>query len=371
MKYYLIAGEASGDLHGANLMQAIKQKDAQADFRFFGGDLMRAQGGVLVKHYREMAYMGLMEVIVHLPAILKNLQQCKADILTYRPDVIILVDFPGFNLKIAPFAKAHHIRVCYYISPKIWAWNQKRVLKIKKYVDKMLCILPFEQAFYHRWGMDVDYVGNPLLDAICQHSANHQFKKDNHLDARPIVALLPGSREMEIKKLLPVMLQVADKFPEYQFVIAGAPAQQYTFYERLLNNRTIGVVFNQTYHLLQHAQAAMVASGTATLETALFKVPQMVVYKLNPISFFVGKRLVKIKFISLVNLILNKLSIKEFIQTDCNVENCSRELSSILKKEKRYAEIMFDYAVLQQKMGKPGASEKAAEIITKYLNKSK
>ena len=366
MKYYLIAGEASGDLHGANLMKTLKEVDADADFRFYGGDLKQAQGGILVKHYAEMAFMGFLEVALNIRTILGNIKICKVDLLAHKPDVLILIDFPGFNLKIAKFAKEQGIKVCYYISPKVWAWNQKRVLKIKRDVDKMFCILPFEVDFYHKWGMKVDYVGNPLLDAIAAFTPNPNFKKDNNLNNKPIIALLPGSRKQELKYILPDMLAVISSFPNHQFVIAGAPSFNPNFYQDFTNDLNIPIVFNATYDLLTVAQAALVTSGTATLETALFKVPQVVLYKGSSISIGIARMLVKIRFISLVNLIMDKKIVTELIQEGCNLTMISKELSDILSEPKR-AEMLHDYENLAGLMGKPGASEKTAKLIYQYL----
>lgn len=366
MKYYLIAGEASGDLHGANLMKALKVEDVNAEFRYFGGDKMQAEGGELVKHYAEMAFMGFTEVLLNLRTILRNLKTCKADLLAYQPDVLVLIDFPGFNLKIAEFAKAHGIQVCYYISPKVWAWNQKRVLKIKKIVDHMFCILPFEVAFYKEWGMEVDYVGNPLLDEIAQFVPHQQFKTDNQLNGQAIIALLPGSRKQEIERLLPVMLSVMDEFNDYQFVIAAAPTFTSEYYQQFIGTRKVSLVFGQTYDLLHHAHAAIVASGTATLETALFKVPQVVVYKGGTISIAIARLLVKIHFISLVNLIVDRKIVTELIQEDCSKMKLSTELSLIVAGNGR-TKMLSDYTDLHQLMGKAGASEKTAKLICKYL----
>jgi len=366
MKYYLIAGEASGDLHGSNLIKTLKEVDDKADFRFYGGDLMQAQGGNLVKHYADMAFMGFLEVAMNLRTILKNIKKCKEDILQHRPDVLILIDFPGFNLKIAQFAKQQGIKVYYYISPKVWAWNQKRVLKIKRDVDKMFCILPFEVDFYHKWGMEVDYVGNPLLDAKAAFTPNTNFKKENNLTEKPIIALLPGSRKQELNYILPDMLSVINSFPNYQFVIAGAPSFNKDFYQQYLNGLEIPIVFNATYNLLNVAEAALVTSGTATLETALFKVPQVVLYKGSKISIGIARMLVKIRFISLVNLIMDKKTVTELIQEDCNITMISKELDDILTQPKRN-EMLNNYETLADKMGLPGASEKTARLIYQYL----
>ena len=366
MKYYLVAGEASGDLHGANLMKELKKLDPQAEFRFFGGDLMQAEGGILVKHYADMAFMGFFEVVANLRTVLKNLTFCKQDIVAYQPDVLILIDFPGFNLKIAAFAKEQGLQVYYYISPKVWAWNQKRVLKIKKVVDHLFCILPFEVDFYHDWGMKVDYVGNPLLDAVAAFKPDTGFLKKNNLGNKRIIALLPGSRRQEINYLLPDMLVVADQFPDYQFVIAGAPSFTADYYQQHLKGRDIPVLFNTTYDILTNAHAAVVASGTATLETALFNVPQVVIYKGNPISIGIAKMGVKIEFISLVNLIVNKGIVKELIQERCNPEEIAAEIDLILNDPVYRQTMLANYDVLDEKMGAPGASAKTAALIRKY-----
>lgn len=369
MKYYLVAGEASGDLHGANLMKELKVRDQQADFRFFGGDMMLAEGGTLVKHYADMAFMGFIEVVANLPAIVKNLSLCKQDIAAWQPDVLILIDFPGFNLKIADFAKKNGLLVCYYISPKVWAWNQKRVLKIKKVVDHMFCILPFEVDFYKKWGMEVDYVGNPLLDAVSAFKPADNFYETNHLPKKRMIALLPGSRKQEISYLLPDMLKVTEQFPDHQFVIAGAPSFGKDFYSQFLGDKEIAVIFNSTYDLLTNADAAVVASGTATLETALFNVPQVVVYKGNNISITIARMVVKIKYISLVNLIMDAPVVKELIQQDCNSQSIIAELDRMVNDGDYRTAMLNNYHELQRRMGKPGASAKAASLVIKYASK--
>ena len=366
MKYYLVAGEASGDLHGANLMKALKQEDSGAQFRYFGGDKMQAEGGELVQHYADMAFMGFTEVILNLNTILKNLKACKADIMAYEPDALILIDFPGFNLKIADFAKEKGIKVCYYISPKVWAWNQKRVLRIKRVVDQMFCILPFEVDFYASWGMKVHYVGNPLLDEISQFKINPNFRNDKGLADRPIIALLPGSRKQEIERLLPEMLGVMEHFGEYQFVIAAAPTFNASYYHQFIGEKPAKLVFDQTYNLLSNAKAAIVASGTATLETALFKVPQVVVYKGGTISIAIARLLVKIKFISLVNLIMDKAVVTELIQEDCNPKEITATLKAILEGNSR-TEMLHHYEELATRMGTAGASERTAKLIMEFL----
>ncbi len=369
MKYYLIAGEASGDLHGANLMKALKTEDPTSEFRFFGGDLMKAEGGTLVKHYADMAFMGFVEVVVNLRTIFKNLKKAKQDVLAYKPDVLILIDFPGFNLKIADFAKKNGIKVFYYISPKVWAWNQKRVLKIKRIVDHMFCILPFEVEFYKTWGMDVDYIGNPLLDAIAANKLDDQFHVRHHLSSKPIIALLPGSRKQELNKILPDLIKASDRFPDYQFIIAGAPTFDLDFYKPFIGDRNIPVVFSETYNLLLNSQVAMVTSGTATLETALLKIPQLVVYKGNAISITIARMLVNIKFISLVNLVMDNAVVKELIQEDCNPKQIGDELEAILHNSVYRSLMLANYDKLAERMGKAGASSKAAKLMVAYLNK--
>lgn len=369
MKYYLIAGETSGDLHGANLIHALKQLDAAADFRIIGGDRMQqATGTTATIHVAQMAFMGFVEVLANLRTITKNLRTAKEDISTYAPDALILIDFPGFNLKIAEFAKKAGIKVCYYISPKVWAWNQRRVLKIKRVVDRLFCILPFEVDFYKKWGMEVDYVGNPLLDAIATHTDNPRFIEEHQLTGKPLIALLPGSRHMEISKLLPVMYELAFRFPAHHFVVAGAPNFDESYYQQYMTDMPLPVVFNATYDLLKHAEAAVVASGTATLETALLNVPQVVVYKANPLSIAIGRMVIQIKFISLVNLILNKPAVKELIQKTCTVAEISDELDALLNKKAYRKQVLDDYKTLRHKMGTPGASEQTARLIVEFLS---
>lgn len=369
MKYYIIAGETSGDLHGANLIHALKKLDAEAEFRIVGGDRMQeASGGTAVIHAAQMAFMGFVEVLANLPTITRNLGIVKADVIAYAPDALILIDFPGFNLKIASYAKKAGIKVCYYISPKVWAWNQRRVLKIKRVVDRLFCILPFEVEFYKKWGMDVDYVGNPLLDAIAAHTENQRFIEENQLEGKPIIALLPGSRHMEISKLLPIMSELAFRFPAHHCVVAGAPNFDEHDYKPYMADANLPVVFNATYDLLKHAEAAVVASGTATLETALLNVPQVVAYKANPLSIAIGRLVIQVKFISLVNLILNKLAIRELIQKEYTLEEVADELDRLLNKKAYRQQVLDDYKTLHQKMGEPGASERTARLIIDFLN---
>jgi lipid-A-disaccharide synthase len=364
MKYYIIAGEASGDLHASNLIKELKKGDAAAEFRCWGGDLMAAQGAHLVKHYRDLAFMGFTEVLMNLRTILKNIEFCKKDIIEHTPDVLILVDYPGFNLRIAEFAKAAGIKVFYYISPQIWAWKQSRVHKIKRVVDKMFVILPFEKEFYQRFNYPVDFVGHPLLDAVASYS--EQTEKLSVVTNKPIIALLPGSRKQEISVVLPLMLSMQKHYPNYQFVIAGAPSQTKAYYDTFIKGYDVEMVFNQTYQLLQKAHVALVTSGTATLETALFGVPEVVCYKGGAISYTIAKQLIKVKYISLVNLIMDKEIVKELIQNELNETNLKVELDKLLTPLTRN-KIVADYADLKEKLGGAGASKKAATLMLSYL----
>jgi len=367
LKYYIISGEASGDLHASNLMKSLKIEDKHADFRFWGGDLMQAVGGTLVKHYRDLAFMGFAEVVMNLRTILNNIKVCKKDLLEYAPDVLILVDYPGFNLRIAEFAKKNGITVHYYISPQIWAWKENRISKIKRDVDHMYVILPFEKDFYEdKHNFPVHFVGHPLLDAIANRKPVDPavFAKENGLNDKPVIALLPGSRKQEITKMLSVMLRMAPKFPDHQFVIAGAPSQELSFYKTFLTDENVAIVENNTYDLLSVSTAALVTSGTATLETALFKVPEVVCYKGNEISYQIGKRLINVKYISLVNLILDREVVAELIQDQFNETNLENELFKILDHKER--EPMFDqYYQLEQALGGKGASDNTARLIVK------
>ncbi|MCF6347396.1 MAG: lipid-A-disaccharide synthase [Flavobacteriaceae bacterium] len=369
MKYYIIAGEASGDLHASNLIKALQKKDVNADIRFWGGDLMQAAGGTLVKHYRDLAFMGFIEVIANLRTILNNIKFCKKDILTYKPDILILVDYPGFNMRIATFAKQKGIKTHYYISPQIWAWKENRIKKIKRDVDEMYVILPFEKDFYEKKHVfPVHFVGHPLLDAIADRKqvSEKSFREKYNLNNKPIIALLPGSRKQEIKKMLSVMLKMIDKFTDYQFVIAGAPSQDYEFYKTFIKSASVKFIANKTHDLLSISYAALVTSGTATLETALFKVPEVVCYKGSAISYRIGKWLVDLKYISLVNLILDREVVTELIQYDFNEKKLKQELTKILD-EKHREQLFLDYYDLEQKLGGKGASEKTATLITKDL----
>lgn len=368
MKYYLIAGEASGDLQASYLVKELAKADTQADFRCFGGELMEKQGATLIKHYRELAFMGVEAVIKNIRTIFKNMAFCKEDILAYQPDVLILIDYPGFNLKIAKWAKANNITVYYYISPKIWAWNQKRGHKIKALVDKMFVILPFEEEFYRKFNYEVDFVGHPLLDSIADREkvGFETFCTEHKLSNKPIIALLPGSRKQEISSMLSLMLSVVEKFPDYQFVIAGAPSQPLSFYQQFINT-DIAFIDNKTYDLLQHSTAALVVSGTATLETALFKVPQVVCYKTGWLFYNLAKLVIKVKFISLVNLIMDKEIVKELIQNELNTNNLTKELNKILQGESQKI-MLNNYEELNKKLGGSGASKRAAELIYNYLS---
>ena len=365
MKYYIIAGEASGDLHGANLMKAIYQQDTAADIRYWGGDLMQQTGGKLIKHYRSLAFMGFVEVLFNLRTIFKNIAFCKKDIEAFKPDVIIFIDYPGFNMRIAKWAKQKGYKTQYYISPQIWAWKENRIKDIKRDVDAMYVILPFEKGFYeNKHHFPVHFVGHPLIDEIAnrEQASPEKFRKENGLDDRPIIALLPGSRKQEISKMLEVMTSITDDFKDYQFVIAGAPSQDYNVYEPFIKNTNVHLVLNKTYDLLSISYAALVTSGTATLEAALFKVPQVVCYKGNRISYEIAKRVIKLKYISLVNLILDKEAVTELIQTDFNKKRLKEELNKILDPYNR-AVLFLDYYDLEQKLGGVGASEKTAKLI--------
>lgn len=369
MKYYIIAGEASGDLHGSNLMKALYQEDDTADIRFWGGDLMESVGGTLVKHYRELAFMGFIEVIFNLKTILGNIKICKKDVLNFQPDVIIFIDYPGFNMRIAKWAKEIGIKTDYYISPQIWAWKESRIKEIKRDVDKMYVILPFEKDFYEtKHNYPVTFVGHPLIDAIHDQKAIDldSFRTSNNLSNKPIIALLPGSRKQEITKMLAIMLSVVDDFPEYQFVIAGAPSQEYSFYESFITKDNIKFLSNKTYDLLKIATAALVTSGTATLETALFKVPEVVCYKGSWASYQIAKRIITLKYISLVNLIMDQEVVTELIQDDFNTKNLKKELDKLLAPAHR-EQLLQKYDLLENKLGGIGASKKTAHLIVADL----
>jgi lipid-A-disaccharide synthase len=372
MKYYIVAGEASGDLHGANLMKSILEKDSSAEIRFWGGDLMQSVGGTLVKHYKELAFMGFVEVLFNLQTILNNIKICKKDIKQFQPDVVLFIDYPGFNMRIAKWTKQQGIANHYYISPQIWAWKENRIKAIKRDIDKMYVILPFEKDFYEiKHQFPVHFVGHPLIDAIENRTKTdaNAFKKNNLLDERPIISLLPGSRKQEIEKMLSVMLSVTNCFPEYQFVIAGAPSQDFEFYQTFLTNNQVRFVSNKTYDLLSVSTAALVTSGTATLETALFKVPEVVLYKGNWISYQIAKRIITLKYISLVNLIMDKEVVTELIQDNCNTLSIKKELEKILAPTYR-ANLLQQYDLLESKLGGKGASDKTASLIIESLKNS-
>ncbi len=367
MKYYLIAGEASGDLHAAHLMEALQEEDPSAQFRCWGGDKMEAAGGEMVTHYEEMDYMGFWEVVTHLWPIFKKIRHCKKDIEKYQPDAVILIDYPGFNLRIAKFAQQKGFKVYYYISPQIWAWHTSRIKTIQHYIDHMFVILPFEKEFYRQHGVEVDYVGHPLLDVIAEQSPHPHFPEANNLSP-PLVAILPGSRKQEVARMLPPMLKMQKHFPDYQFVVAGVPSVPQSFYQQQVADTAFEFVYDKTYPLLQHSTAALVTSGTATLETALFDVPQTVCYKGNFLSYFIGKWLVQVSYISLVNLILDRPVITELIQNDFNEQNLKQELTLLLQDKAYREEMLNDYQKIKDKLGHKGASAQTAHLMYKYLH---
>lgn len=363
MKIYIIAGEASGDLHASNLMREMNVLGKGLEYRCWGGDLMAQQGGVLVKHYRELAYMGFLEVALNLRTIMHNLAFCKKDILEYKPDAVILIDYPGFNLKIAEFLHRQKIPVIYYISPQVWAWKQSRVKTIRKVVDKMMVILPFEKEFYAQHGMEVEFHGHPLLDALGQNNFKPVFADEQ----RPVVVLLPGSRKQEIQKILPAMAQATVHFPEIKFVIAGVDSFGEHFYHKIAGLTNIPVVTGRTYDLLKQASAAMVTSGTATLETAIIGTPEVVCYKGGFFSYLIAKKLIKVRYISLVNLIMDRLVVKELIQHELNSANLTRELYALLNNNMLKNRLENDYSDLRQKLGGPGASQRAAKSVLDFM----
>ena len=379
MKYYVIAGEASGDLHGSNLIRALREKDPHADIRCWGGDKMEAAGATLVRHYKDLAFMGFIEVLNNLGTILRNIRFCKEDITAYQPDVLILIDYPGFNLRIAKWAKQQGFKIIYYISPQVWAWKENRVKLIKQCVDKMLVILPFEKAFYQKWNYEVEYVGHPLVEVVEEYMNKEQERRNSELQTsnlKPqtsnIIALLPGSRKQEILKKLPIMLEVTKRFPEYRFVVAKAPGLDEAFYSTLLAPYgNVSSVKDQTYSLLMQAKAALVTSGTATLETALFGVPEVICYKGNALSYQIAKRLVNIKFIGLVNLIMDKEVMKELIQDDLTPGNLEKELDRLLNDPEKQRQVKEDYAALKTLLSQGGnASANAAASIHAFLHAS-
>ncbi|MBS9774673.1 MAG: lipid-A-disaccharide synthase [Tenacibaculum sp.] len=368
MKYYIIAGEASGDLHGSNLMKALLKEDKNADIRFWGGDLMQSVGGTLVSHYKERAFMGFIEVLMNLRKIFKFISFCKQDISKFNPDVIIFIDNSGFNLRIAKWAKKEGFKTNYYISPQVWASRAGRVKSIKRDIDKMFVILPFEKDFYKKYNYNVHFVGHPLIDAISDipKTNEQQFREENNLGTKKIISLLPGSRKQEISTMLPIMLSLVENFKDYQFVIAGAPSQNEEFYSQFTNGKDVKLITNKTYDLLNVSYIALVTSGTATLETALFKVPQIVCYKANWLSFQIAKRIITLKFISLVNLIMDKEIVTELIQNDLNKENLNKEIIKTLEPNNR-KQMLLKYNELEAKLGGKGASEKTAKLILKEL----
>jgi len=376
MKYYVLAGEASGDLHASNLIKEISQIDANAQFRGFGGDLMEKAGMTVLKHYRDLAFMGLIPVILNIRTIKNNFRFCEQDMLNFNPDVLILVDYPGFNLRMAKFAKAHGIRTFYYISPKIWAWKEKRVYRVKAYVDDMFTILPFENEFYKKYEYPVNYVGNPLLDAILEKKKEPDFARffaENDLSDKPVLAILPGSRRGEISVLLPTMLSAAAQFPEYQCVIAGAPNMGAEFYQPFMKDRKVPILWGKTYELLTHSRAAVVASGTATLETGIMNVPQVVVYQLSPnwLYQFLMTYFLKTRWVSLVNIILGRGAVPELIQSNFTEEKVVAELKKILNDPANEQRMLADYRDMMNLLGDPGASKRAATLMVKKLKEIK
>ena len=372
MKYYIIAGERSGDLHGGNLIKSIRKNDSQATLRGFGGDYMKDAGMELVVHYSKLAFMGFVAVIANLTTISKLLKICKKDILEFQPDVVILIDYAGFNMRIAKFAKTKGLKVFYYISPKVWAWNTGRAWKLKANVDQMFCILPFEKDFYKGFDWDVDYVGNPVLDAVKAFQPDPDFLKINNLAKdNKIVALLPGSRKIELQRMLPVMAEVVKSNPDYQFVVAAVKNLPEELYAPLRSIPTVKFIFEATYDLLANAHAAIVTSGTATLETGLFKVPQAVIYRASSIEYFLGMRFVKVKFISLVNLIADRLVIKEYLQHTMTPANINAELKSIMEDESYRQKMLSDYNDVYKILDTGSASENAGRLMVNYLKKDK
>lgn len=374
MKYYIIAGEASGDLHASNLMKALKARDPQADFRCWGGDLMEQAGGDIVKHYKELAFMGFWEVFTNLNTIFRNMRICQVDMLLYEPDAVILVDYPGFNLRMAKFAKEQGFKVIYYISPQIWAWKKGRIKKIKKYVDEMMVILPFEEEFYAKNGMKVRYVGHPLLDAVSKDLHDSQevldFRRQHGMDDREIVALLPGSRKQEISAILPQMLKMVPLFPQYQFVVSVVEWQSRSLYEKFLKKSDVKTVSGSAYPLLANAKAAVVASGTATLETAMIGTPQVVCYAGSELSYIIAKQLISgIHFISLPNLIMDKQVVTELIQHDFNTFHLRKELEKITGDEAYLATLKEDYRQLYALLGDGSASAKAADVVMEAMKR--
>ena len=371
MKYFIIAGEASGDLHGSNLIAELSAFDKNAEIECWGGDLMEKAGGKLLQHYKDIAFMGLFLVLKNIRTLIGLFEKCKNEISNFSPDIVVLIDYPGFNLRMAKFAKQKNFKVVYYISPKIWAWNQKRAWKIKKYVDKMFTILPFETDFYKKYNYSVDFVGNPLLDSVSKFKKleyDKDFLLNNNIDDKPIIAILPGSRKQEIANALPIMLNLVPLFPEYHFIIAGAPSINTNFYNEFIAEKNIKILFNKTYSILKNADAALVTSGTATLETALFKTPQVVCYKTGWLTYNIGIRLVKVDFFSLVNLILNKEAVTELLQKQFNPDRVKKELSNILYNSDIKTKMLNNYKELENRLGGVGASKRTARKIIDFLH---
>ena len=373
MKYYIIAGEASGDLHGSNLMKAILRCDPQAEIRFWGGDLMQSVGGTLVKHIRDLAFMGFVEVVANLRTVLKNIALCKKDIVDFHPDAVIFIDYPGFNLKIAKFTHAQGFKNFYYISPQVWAWKKGRIKTMRKVLDMMYVILPFEKPFYDCNNVqNVEFVGHPLLDAISEFDKNAQladdFRTRNGLDERPIIALMPGSRKMELRKMMPDMCQLAAQHSEYQFVIAGMKLLGSSMYTPYIHSDNVSIVYDQTYPLLKTAFAGVITSGTATLEAALFDLPLVVCYKANALSVFIAKRFAKVRYISLVNLIADKPIVKELIQNDLNANDLESEFRKITVDESYRQNLQHEYDLLKEQLGGVGASQRTVNSILAFLN---
>ena len=375
MKYYIISGEASGDLHGSNLMKAIYRHDPQAEVRFWGGDLMQSVGGTMVKHIRDLAIMGIVEVVAHLRTVLANIRLCKQDILAYNPDAVVFIDYPGFNLRIAKFTHSHGFKNFYYISPQVWAWKKGRIKTMRRVLDKMFVILPFEKPFYDKYGVEnVEYVGHPLLDAVADFNEGHtadEFRRQHNLDDRPIIALMPGSRKMELRKMMPTMADLASRHPEYNFVIAGMTLLGDSFYKPFLTSENVTLVYDQTYLLLQSAFAGVITSGTATLEAALFHLPQVVCYRANALTVAFAKRFAKVEYISLVNLIANKPVVRELIQEDLNKNTLETEFSKITKDKNNRMTMEAEYENIEKMLGSQGVSDKAVLSILKTLKGTK
>lgn len=368
MKLYIIAGEASGDLHGSNLLKAMRIHEPALHVRAWGGDLMQAQGAEIVKHYRDLAFMGFYEVLLNIRTILGNIRFCKADIAAFKPDALILIDYPGFNLRIAKWAHSQKITVLYYIAPQVWAWKESRIHAMRKHIHHLFVVLPFEKEYFEKRHMPVTFVGHPLLDQISESmESQEEFQRHNHLSRKPIIALLPGSRKQEIAAMLPIMLEMTHRFPSYQFVIAGAPAQNEAYYRSITKTKAVLILFGQTSEILRHASAGLITSGTATLEAGIYKVPQVVCYRGSAISYAIAKRLVKIKYISLVNLILNREAVVELIQNDLNPTRLEAELTKLLAHENSVNRIKSDYHELHEMLGGKGASNRTAIAMLKII----